>query len=159
MGSHSGCFSVLYKLPKSSMHLLSRRGQHMCAVCLPDLDFPDSRRVNAPRKKVTSRFSADIFFHGCEIGIFEIQSVDFYSNRDIITTSISRHGYRNLACPCLKAVPQLLVVFCVRTGFEINCQLLRRPSCDQFLSSKSVVVKDDHPMIGFMRDDRAGYES
>ena len=53
---------------------------------------------------------------------------------------------------------QLLIVFCVSAGGEKNCRLWRRPSCGPAVSVvENVVVKDDHPLTGFMRGDRAGY--
>ena len=109
---------------------------------------------------MTSRFTADIFvFTGMRSDCFETQSVDdFDPNKERFTTSISRHGYCNLAGPCVKAVPQLLIVFCMSTGRERNCRLWRRPSCDPAVSGvENVVVKDDRLLPGFMRHDRAGY--
>ena len=43
-------------------------------------------------------------------------------------------------------------------GGEKNCRLWRRPSCDPAVSVvENVMVKDDRPLTGFMRGDRAGY--
>ena len=58
----------------------------------------------------------------------------------------------------MKALHQLLIVFCVSAGGEENCRLWRRPSCDPAVPLvENEAVKDDRPLTGFMRDDRAGY--
>ena len=84
------------------------------------------------------------------------QTKQFFLKTQVL--GIPGQGYRNVACPRVKVVPQLLVVFCVSAGSEINCRLWPRPSRDRAISdAENVVVIDDRPLTGFMRDDRAGY--
>ena len=76
-----------------------------------------------------------------------------------MTTSISCNVYRDLACPCVKALLEILLVFCVRAGAEIDCRLRRRPSCDLAVSVvEKVVVKDNNYGQGFVTGDRARYQ-
>ena len=97
------------------------------------------------------RFTVDNF-HVNEVRSVETQTVDDFDS----TTSVSCHDYRNLACPCVKAVPQLLIVFGVSACGEIDCRLRRRQSCDYANSvAENVVVEDDRPSTGFLRGDGA----
>ena len=58
----------------------------------------------------------------------------------------------------MKALLQLLLVFCVRAGAEIDCRLRWRPSCDLAVSVvEKVVVKDNNYGKGFIRGDRERY--